>query len=433
MALKNVDRVYYQGKVCSYFKKNNTILRYKLLKIEKRYLTAKTYRVKDTYPLQDYNVVNSQIDELESRVDDAVGRILYDNPKSRITSSVIDEFFENEKNAIELKKDDEAGKHLLTDFRRYNKQKMEEKHQEDIDNGETRKLHPTMKDYISAANAIEDFEYDTKQQLYLNDIDDTFVEEFVDWLAEEHVSTNEHKYKCRGDMVNKTINKRLENLSAFIRAYYKDEEKADMIMDGRLNNKSVNKVIALDLNEVKELYYRELKNPIYNKVRDYFVFLCLTGLRFHDLTLLSATNFLKKKNGLYSLSYISHKTKVEVEFDLPSKAQEIALKYNFQFKDYTNQGFNRALGEMLETENLYEDEISVNRYILKKTIHKKIMRREKVTAHTARRTFISCLISAGVPPYQVMNMSGHVRFSTMEIYVRIFSKDVSKASKRLEF
>lgn len=433
MALKNVDRVYYQGKVCSYFKKNNTILRYKLLKIEKRYLTAKTYRVKDTYPLQDYNVVNSQIDELESRVDDAVGRILYDNPKSRITSSVIDEFFENEKNAIEFKKDDEASKHLLTDFRRYNKQKMEEKHQEDIDNGETRKLHPTMKDYISAANAIEDFEYDTKQQLYLNDIDDTFVDEFVDWLAEEHISTNEHKYKCRGDMVNKTINKRLENLSAFIRAYYKDEEKADMIMDGRLNNKSVNKVIALDLNEVKELYYRELKNPSYNKVRDYFVFLCLTGLRFHDLTLLSATNFLKKRNGLYSLSYISHKTKVEVEFDLPSKAQEIALKYNFQFKDYTNQGFNRALGEMLETENLYEDEISVNRYILKRTIHKKIMRREKVTAHTARRTFISCLISAGVPPYQVMNMSGHVRFSTMEIYVRIFSKDVSEAAKRLEF
>ena len=433
MALKYVDRVYYQGKVCSYFKKNNTILRYKLLKIEKRYLTAKTYRVKDTYPLQDYNVVNSQIDELESRVDDAVGRILFENPKSRITSSAIDEFFEKEKNAIELKNEDEANKHLLTDFRRFNKQKMEEKHQEDIDNGETRKLHPTMKDYISAANAIEDFEYDTKQQLYLNDIDDTFVEEFVDWLAEEHVSTEEHKYKCRGDMVNKTINKRLENLSAFIRAYYKDEEKADMIMDGRLNNKSINKVIALDLDEVKELYYRDLKNPSYNKVRDYFVFLCLTGLRFHDLTLLSAMNFLKKRNGVCSISYISHKTKVEVEFDLPSKAQAIALKYNFEFKDYTNQGFNRALGEMLETENLYEDEISVNRYILKKTIHKKVMRREKVTAHTARRTFISCLISAGVPPYQVMNMSGHVRFSTMEIYVRIFSKDVSEASKRLEF
>lgn len=120
MALKYVDRVYYQGKVCSYFKKNNTILRYKLLKIEKRYLTAKTYRVKDTYPLQDYNVVNSQIDELESRVDDAVGRILFENPKSRITSSAIDEFFEKEKNAIELQNEDEANKHLLTDFRRYN-------------------------------------------------------------------------------------------------------------------------------------------------------------------------------------------------------------------------------------------------------------------------------------------------------------------------
>lgn len=432
MALKFVTRVFYQGKVCSYFKRNNTVLRYKLFKIEERYLTSK-YRVKDTYTFQDYNIINSQIDELESRVDDAVGHILYDNPKKKITTKVIDEYFEEQNSSVVSNQEIEADKHLLSDFRRYNKQKEVEKHKEDVDNGESRKLHPTMKDYISAANAIEDFEYDTKEQLYLKDIDESFVSDFVEWLAEEHVSTKEHKYKCRGDMVNKTINKRLENLSAFIRAYYKDEEKADMIMDGRLNSKNLNKVIALDLEEVKELYFRELKNPVYNKVRDYFVFLCLTGLRFLDLTLLSSTNFLKKKSGVYTLSYISHKTRVEVEFDLPSKAQEIALKYDFQFKDYTNQGFNRALGEMLEVEKLYEDEISVNRYVLKKTVQKKMMRREKITAHTARRTFISCLISAGVPPYQVMNMSGHVRFSTMEIYVRIFSKDVREAAKRLEF
>lgn len=60
MALKFVTRVFYQGKVCSYFKKNNTVLRYK---IEKRYLTSK-YRVKDTYKIK--------LDSFEIEQDDEV-------------------------------------------------------------------------------------------------------------------------------------------------------------------------------------------------------------------------------------------------------------------------------------------------------------------------------------------------------------------------
>ena len=206
-----------------------------------------------------------------------------------------------------------------------------------------------------------------------------------------------------------------------------------MIMNGRLSDSKQTRVIALTLDEVKDLYYMKLKNATYNKVRDYFVFLCLTGLRFLDLTLLTETNFLRQKNGVYRLSYISHKTKVEVEFDLTSKAQEIAVRYNFRFKDYTNQGFNRALGELLEQEHLYEDEISVIRNVLKKKIQTKVYRRDKISAHTARRTFISCLIAKGVPPYQVMTMSGHKRFTTMEVYVMKFSPEMQGASKKLEF
>ena len=431
MALKYVSRIYFQGKVCAYFKKNKHVLRYKLIKIDEEYVTPKKFRVKESYPYQDPNIVNAQIDELEERIDKAIAAILYLNTDSVINVKVIDDFFEEQKKSTVVSI--AADRNLLNDFREYNKQKAEEKHKEDIENGETRKMHPTMKDYISAANAIEDFEYDTKEQLYLSDITEDLVSDFCEWLAEEHVNTAEHKYRCKGDMCNKTINKRLENLSAFIKAYYKEETIANMIMDSRLNDDTPRRVIALELDEVRDLYYRELKNPSYNIVRDYFVFLCLTGLRFLDLTLLSEINFLRQRNGVYKLSYISHKTKVPAEFDLTSKAQEIAIKYNFQFRSYTNQGFNRALGEMLESEDLFNDEASVIRSVLKSKTQHKILRREKVTAHTARRTFISCLIAQGVPPYQVMSMAGHKRFSTMEIYVQKFSPQMAGATKKLEF
>ena len=377
--------------------------------------------------------VNAQIDELEEKVDNAIAAILYNNPKAVINAKVIDEYLathQEEKNVIQ---NAEKDKLLLADFRAFNIKKEKELHEQDIKNGETRKRHPTIKDYISSANAIEDYEYDTKSQLYLSDITEDFVSDFCEWLAEEHVSSKEHKYICKGEMVNKTINKRLENLSAFIRAYYKDNTTAEMIMDGRLGDSKQTRVIALTLDEVKELYYRELKNPNHNKIRDYFVFLCLTGLRFLDLTLLTEMNFLRQRNGAYLLSYISHKTKVEVEFELTSKAKELAVRYNFHFNEYTNQGFNRALGEMLESEHLYEDEISVIRNVLTKKIQKKMYRREKISAHTARRTFISCLIAKGVPPYQVMSMSGHKKFSTMEIYVMKFSPEMQGATQKLEF
>lgn len=432
MALKYVTRIYNQGKIAAYFKKNGAVLRYKLFKIEEAYLTKK-YRVKDTYALQNPIEVNSQIDKLEEKVDNAIAAILYNDPKAAINSKVIDEYLATHQEEKSVTPNADTDKLILADFRAYNIKKEKELHKQDIENGETRKRHPTIKDYISSANAIEDYEYDTKSQLYLSDITEDFISDFCEWLADEHVSTKEHKYKCKGEMVNKTINKRLENLSAFIRAYYKDNATADMVMDGRLGDSKQTRVIALTLDEVKELYYRELKNPNHNKVRDYFVFLCLTGLRFLDLTLLTETNFLRQKNGVYRLSYISHKTKVEVEFDLTSKAQEIAVRYNFQFKDYTNQGFNRALGELLEQEHLYEDEISVIRNVLKKKIQTKVYRRDKISAHTARRTFISCLIAKGVPPYQVMTMSGHKRFTTMEVYVMKFSPEMQGASKKLEF
>ena len=90
MALKFVKRMYYQGKVVAYFKKNSSVLRYKLLSIEERYLTSLN-RVKPLYPLANADKLNKEIDDLEEKIDKAVEKILYDNPKAKITNTVIDE------------------------------------------------------------------------------------------------------------------------------------------------------------------------------------------------------------------------------------------------------------------------------------------------------------------------------------------------------
>ena len=64
---------------------------------------------------------------------------------------------------------------------------------------------------------------------------------------------------------------------------------------------------------------------------------------------------------------------------------------------------------------------------------KPLLRRERISAHTGRRTFISILIENGTPVSQVMGMTGHTKESTLQIYVDKFSPKRRESISFLEF
>ena len=433
-ANKYVQRKYREGKLVAYLYKNGSVVRYKLLKIEKKWLTT-TLQVKADYPFRSADEVNKEIDKLEELVDRTITELLYNNPKLFITCAVIDKAIADNEMKVKEKAAENDNKLLLYDFKLWNNRKKEELIKKDIEKGLNRKTPPTIKDYISACNAIEDYEYDNSCKLRLQDVDDDFIENFKDFLADEHVNTEEHTYKCRGGMVNRTIDKRLECLSAFVRSYYGDIEKAQFIFESRLGSNGRNRtIIRLYKDEIKDLFNRELANPNYNRIRDYFVFLCLTGLRFGDFVSINKDNFVMGRDGLVTLSLYTQKTNIRVEVKLTKQAKEIAERYDYKFDGYTNQAFNRAIKELFKDEELFEDEIVTYREVLNQKPHPiKTPRREKITAHTARRTFISMMIESGVQPIHVMHMVGHTKLSTLQIYIDKFSPTAENAIKVLEF
>lgn len=433
-ANKYVQRKYREGKLVAYMYKNGSVVRYKLLKIEKKWLTT-TLQVKADYPFRSADEVNKEIDKLEELVDRTITELLYSNPKLFITCAVIDKAIADNEKKVKEKAAENDNKLLLYDFKLWNNRKKEELVKKDIEKGLNRKTPPTIKDYISACNAIEDYEYDNNSKLRLQDVDDDFIESFKDFLADEHVNTEEHTYKCRGGMVNRTIDKRLECLSAFVRSYYGDIEKAQFIFESRLGSNGRNRtIIRLYKDEIKDLFNRELANPNYNRIRDYFVFLCLTGLRFGDFISINKDNFVMGRDGLVTLSLYTQKTNIRVEVKLTKQAKEIAERYDYKFDGYTNQAFNRAIKELFKDEELFEDEIVTYREVLnQKPQPIKTPRREKITAHTARRTFISMMIESGVQPIHVMHMVGHTKLSTLQIYIDKFSPTAENAIKVLEF
>ena len=86
---KYIQRKYREGKVVAYMRKNGSVLRYKLCKIDKKWLST-TLQVKANYPFRNADELNSEIDKLEELVDNTIAELLYNDPKLYITRAVID-------------------------------------------------------------------------------------------------------------------------------------------------------------------------------------------------------------------------------------------------------------------------------------------------------------------------------------------------------
>ena len=429
MALRFIKRMYYQGKVVAYLKKNGSVLRYKLASIEERYLTS-LYRVKPYYPLANADELNKEIDSLEEKIDETVGKILYANPKAKITNAIIDEAFAQ---TPKIEEEEETERALLYDFNIYINEMKARKAEEDRERGIERNLHPSCKDYISTMNALADYEYDFQFILYTSDITPEFIDDFVDYLAEdrEDKTSSGYKYKTQGGLKNSTINKRLDCLASLTRNYYKNHELTEMILQHKQYNEQ-GEVIRLNKDELMEFASMEFNSETENRIKDFFVFLCLTGLRFSDFIKINKLNFRPNKE-CCSLLLFTQKTQKRAEIPLTPRAYEIARKYKFSFSYYTNQAFNRMLKELLDKYDLFGDELTKIDLVKKGIRRRVIKRRDVISAHTGRRTFISILVEEGVNISRIMAMTGHKKETTLKIYVDRFSPNLKESILPLNF
>lgn len=432
MATEYIKREYYQGKLVAYMKRNDAVLRYRLCKIDKKYLTP-TNRIKPTYKVHDPEKENVRIDELESKIDGFVKEILYSSPDAKITNKVIDQMFVDKAKP----KDDydiDSANILIYDFDKYIEAFNKKKVEDEIKNrGLVRKgtIHPSTKDYISVRNALDDYEYDNKIVLHLEDIDEDFIDGFIDYLTEDRAAnTEEYIYKTKGGLVNKTINKRLDSLSAFIRHFYKNNEITELVTSFhqssdrteiiRLNYEELNLFASFPFEEAWEL-----------KIQEYFVFLCSTGIRFSDLISIDKNNFVYEDD-VWFLNLYNQKTIRVAQIILTKRAQQIAEENNYEFRRYTNQAFNKELKVILRKYSLFEERTIKFRQIRQKVDKVEYLKRERISAHTGRRTFISILVENGTPLNIIKQMTAHTSDRTINLYIDKFSPKVKQIVNPLE-
>lgn len=241
--------------------------------------------------------------------------------------------------------------------------------------------------------------------------------------------TLEHMYKLRdwyikNEYRNRTINKQVTMLKGFLK--WLNTQDGYSVPSAVLNFETNLKVLP---KTVTFLHYEELLHFAHfefehddsgrlSRARDYFCFMCFTGLRISDLLRLSNVHILDGRIEMYAKKtgehlyiplteeaeailqrYKDKKNDNDLVFDIPS-----AQKLNDAIKDAAKEaGLNRII-----TEVFY---IGTER---KEEAHKFC---DIISNHDARRTFVSCSLSLGIPAETVMKCTGHKSYNTMKPYI----------------
>ena len=169
--------------------------------------------------------------------------------------------------------------------------------------------------------------------------------------------------------------------------------------------------------EFAKIYNFRPMNDRLQKVRDFFVFACLTGLDYSTLSSLTEDNVIERNNGVFIITP-RIKTREISQIKLLPQALEILDKYRNSRERKADAIFPMMSNAKY---NLYLKEIAQKLDIAK-----------RVTSHLARHTFATTITYAnGVSLGAIQKMLGHAKRSTTEIYAEMLDKTIEREMDKL--
>lgn len=161
----------------------------------------------------------------------------------------------------------------------------------------------------------------------------------------------------------------------------------------------------LTIAEIKKLISTPCKNDM---IKSAFLFCCLTGLRYSDISALTWGE-VRKEDGVTKLSFRMKKVKrANVVF-----LSDEALKWLPKRGDA-----NDAVFDLPKNDNANKQ---LARWIKSAGIEK------KVTFHCSRHTAATLNLGLGTPIETVSSMLGHTKISTTQIYAKILDENQKRA------
>jgi integrase len=197
------------------------------------------------------------------------------------------------------------------------------------------------------------------------------------------------------------------------------EEESEEIY---LTSEELDKIQELDLSA----------KPGLDLVRDNFLLDCYIGLRIADYKNLKE-NHIIEINGTKMIKIRLQKTGTTAVIPLSRKALKILEKRDYNFTTHSVQDINRKMkliGKMAEIDEPFTKSITIGGKVVEKVFKKY----EKITNHTARRSFATNLYLMNMPTIEIMQMTGHKTERAFLKYIRVTpEQNAIRASKQNEY
>ncbi len=306
---------------------------------------------------------------------------------------------------------------------------------DDIQNEVKRFLRPdTFKVEFSFADAFQEFlierekknitSFDTLRhyQSFFNRLIDLYPNLTFDSINSKfHTDYNHHMSKVMKFSDN-YIGFHIKTLKTFMRwAQNKGYHNNEYYKEMKVIHREVDNV-ALTLQELDILETLEFskKDKHLNIIRDLFLLQCYTGLRVSDLMDLEPTNIDYENN---VIRVTTKKTKDKILIGISKRIKNVLDRLPDQkIKKIEDQYYNRAIKEICKFAG-FDEKIKIVEFRGTKRITVEYPKYDLVTSHTARRTFITVSLKAGVLPESIMKITGHKDRKSFNKYVKIAQND----------
>lgn len=245
--------------------------------------------------------------------------------------------------------------------------------------------------------------FEKNERITLADITPLWIEKFKEYLDKDAtlISNNDKRlsHNTKGAYFNKLKN--------CINNAFDDEIISSNPMQkikGFKDEESMRMYLTLD--EVKKLAKTDCMKP---RIKDMFLFSCLTGLRWSDVIQIQWGD-VQKQGNYTRIIFRQQKTKGQEYLDINTEASLL-------------------MGERKEpNENVFTPACSAlyANIVIKKWV-KAAGIEKKITFHCARHTFATLMLDLGTDIYTVSKLLGHSNIATTQIYAKVLDKNKQKA------
>ncbi|MCO7185013.1 site-specific integrase [Tenacibaculum sp. XPcli2-G] len=270
----------------------------------------------------------------------------------------------------------------------------------------------TIKRYYNIKSLLEDFEKTKNYKITFNTINQKFYTEFTDFCMVQ-----------RGH-INNTFTRNVGLVKTFLYWALKNGHtyKSDFIKFKK-KPKVITNQIALRKEDLELLLKVEMPSKKLERVKDIFIFSCVTGMRFGELKYVSKNTINGK---VLLLKEEKGSGKKSREIPLSNIALHILNKYDYTLPLIGNQKFNDYIKEVFEKAGYTHNVVKTS------TRGKEVLREEmpfykRISSHTARRTFITMMKRNGKSDKLIAEISGHNDMKTLNQYYQISNEDVKDA------